>query len=136
MTLPVSKVEQLLDTQYDLYHNHDGVEILRTTHYSLPKYLHNHIDTVQPTNYFSSPRILRSGLRTSRLSSHITTASKFATENMFDQESSDVDVVCNSQTGVTSRCVRALYKTIGYTPKSLEKNLAATTNYLNQTVTC
>lgn len=50
VALPVSEIEELLDTEYHVYENDAGSQIVRTTHYSLPKSLHSHIDVIQPTN--------------------------------------------------------------------------------------
>lgn len=50
VALPVSEIEQLLDTEYHLYENDAGDRIVRTPQYSLPKSLHSHIDVIQPTN--------------------------------------------------------------------------------------
>lgn len=50
--LPVSKVEELLDTTYSVYRHEDGTEFVRAPEWSLPAYLHDHIDVIQPTNSF------------------------------------------------------------------------------------
>lgn len=50
VALPVSAVEELLDTEYHVYENDAGTRLVRTTQYSLPKSLHDHIDVIQPTN--------------------------------------------------------------------------------------
>jgi tripeptidyl-peptidase-1 len=50
--LPVSDVEELLDTEYSIYEHFDGTRLVRTTEYSLPVHLHEHIAIVTPTNQF------------------------------------------------------------------------------------
>lgn len=50
VALPVSEVEELLDTEYHVYEDDKKSRIVRTTQYSLPKSLHGHIDVIQPTN--------------------------------------------------------------------------------------
>lgn len=56
--LPVSKVEELLDTEYSTYEHVDGSKIVRTPAWSLPRHLHEHISTIQPTTSFfrAAPR--------------------------------------------------------------------------------
>ncbi|KAF8320991.1 uncharacterized protein EI90DRAFT_2845347, partial [Cantharellus anzutake] len=45
--------EKPLDTTYSIYANHKiGLTAICTMSYSLPAHLHDHIDVVQPTNYF------------------------------------------------------------------------------------
>ena len=56
--LPVSAVEDLLDTEYHVYEDAEGEQVIRTPHYSLPLALHEHIDLIQPTNYFGKPKAL------------------------------------------------------------------------------
>lgn len=50
--LPVEKVEELLGTTYSVFRHKDGTTLVRAPEWSLPKYLHEHIDVVQPTNSF------------------------------------------------------------------------------------
>lgn len=47
VNVPVSKVEELLDTRYHIFKHQDGEHIVRTERFSLPHYLHRHIDVVQ-----------------------------------------------------------------------------------------
>ncbi|KAF8334118.1 tripeptidyl peptidase A [Cantharellus anzutake] len=55
--------EKFLNTTYSIYVNHEtGLTAIRTTSYSLPAHLHDHIDVVQPTDYFPSGRPLLSSL--------------------------------------------------------------------------
>lgn len=52
MVLPIEKVEELLATTYSVYRHEDGTTLVRTPEWSLPEYLHEYIDVVQPTNSF------------------------------------------------------------------------------------
>lgn len=51
--IPVSKAEQMLDAEYNAYHN-KGSKVVRSLKYSLPNHLHEHIDLIQPTTMFGS----------------------------------------------------------------------------------
>ena len=52
ISLPVQQVEALLDTKYSIYEHEDGSRLVRTTIWSLPIHLHEHISTIQPTTAF------------------------------------------------------------------------------------
>jgi tripeptidyl-peptidase I len=53
--LPLEKVEKLLQTEYFTFKHEDGTTVSRAPEWSLPLYLHDHIDVVQPTNSFFRP---------------------------------------------------------------------------------
>ncbi|KAF7442962.1 Pro-kuma-activ multi-domain protein [Pyrenophora tritici-repentis] len=52
LQLPIDMVENLLDAEYHDYKHADGRIVSRTTRWSLPTHLHEHIDTIQPTTSF------------------------------------------------------------------------------------
>ncbi|KXT05292.1 hypothetical protein AC578_10950 [Pseudocercospora eumusae] len=55
-SLSIEKAESLLDTEYHAFKHEDGTEINRAPEWSLPEYLHDHIDIVQPTTSFFHPQ--------------------------------------------------------------------------------
>lgn len=51
----ISVAETLLNAEYYVFeHTSTGKQVVRTTAYSVPEYLDDHIDVVQPTDYFGS----------------------------------------------------------------------------------
>jgi len=114
VTLPVSAVEELLDTQYSVFQHKDGSHVVRTPKWSLPMHLHEHIETIQPTNSFFQPRAKRSTLM--RLPAAI--------ENQGDvvgvetPSKATVDSACNV-TNVTPTCLRTHSQVLLITPLSL-----------------
>lgn len=56
LVLPVEKVEELLATTYSVFRHDDGSTLIRAPEWSLPKYLHEYIDLIQPTSSFFRPR--------------------------------------------------------------------------------
>lgn len=56
VSLPVEKAEELLATTYSVFLHDDGTTLVRAPEWSLPEYLHDCIDVVQPTNSFFRPR--------------------------------------------------------------------------------
>jgi tripeptidyl-peptidase-1 len=108
VTLPVSSVEQLLDTKYSVYKHTDGTHLIRTPKWSLPLHLHEHIETIQPTNSFLRPRAKRSNLKTlpADAAAQYTVGSPFVAAGT----AQTVEDVCNV-TAVTPLCLRTLYGT-------------------------
>lgn len=104
--LPVIAVERLLDTRYSLYRHEDGSHLVRTTQWSLPRNLHEHIDTIQPTNSFFRPTqerstLLKAPLEDGEIEQALQTLNS-------ESRTSSVKEACNV-TAVTSNCLRTLY---------------------------
>lgn len=60
MCLPVAQVEKMLGTECRMWkHAEDGHGLVRTTQYSLPPYLDEHIELIQPTTIFNRAKALR-----------------------------------------------------------------------------
>ncbi|KAF2110282.1 peptidase S8/S53 domain-containing protein [Lophiotrema nucula] len=121
--LPIKDVERLLDTEYHNYRHDDGHMVARTTHWSLPRHLHRHIDTIQPTNSFFRAAAQKADW----------VVTDEAEEPASYQTPSDPAVakVCNV-TSVTPECFATLYKTKGYKAKGGPKSSVGFTNYLGE----
>ena len=52
VSVSIEKAEQMLDTSFSSYTHDDGSTLNRVSKWSLPAYLHEHIDVVQPTTSF------------------------------------------------------------------------------------
>ncbi|KAK5114630.1 hypothetical protein LTR62_002203 [Meristemomyces frigidus] len=163
VSLPVSRVEELLDTEYSIYRHTDGSALVRAPEWSLPEYLHEHIDVVQPTTSF---------FRTSRQTSDIAPASPGGPPPSWSPAEwhhhypgpphmppghpwagppggppggypgngppapppSAANIsAICNATFTTLECLRTLYGTIDYVPKVPEKNAIGVTNYLGET---
>lgn len=124
MSLPVSAVEELLQTEYSVFkHKQDGSYLVRAPEWSLPKHLHDHVETVQPTNSF---------LRTRKQSDHSKPAIGSAALAKYPAAADPaVAAVCNTS-NVTPQCLRTFYGTIDYKPQVPGKNQIALTDYLNE----
>lgn len=97
MDVTIAQAERLLNTEYFIFrHVQSGPKIARATSYSLPLYLHDHIDVVQPTDSFSSVQALLSGVRVE--TDTLATSGASSTPNIGLQQ------------------VKYLYGTTGYTP--------------------
>lgn len=122
VSLPVSKIEKLLDTKYSVYKHEDGTSMVRTTEWSLPQHLHEHISTIQPTTAF---------LRASpMLQTVLESPGDDLKEDDYAPNQSTLNGVCNFE-GVTPACLRALYGTTNYVPQSKISHIGFT-NYLGE----
>jgi tripeptidyl-peptidase-1 len=120
--LPIEFAERLLDTEYHNYQHEDGHVVARTTNWSLPRHLHAHIDTIQPTTSF-----MRGAKNDATwVSTPLTVPSSYKPPN--DPE---IAKVCNVSS-VTPECFATLYKTKGYKTKAAGKNSIGFTNYLGE----
>jgi len=131
--LPVSNIERLLDTQYFIYEYEDGTQLVRAAGWSLPSHLHEHIETVQPTNSFFRPKPHRRSLDIVQPDIEIRAEpSRHQKEVLKVSQDATLAQVCNT-TPVTPICLRTLYGTIDYNPKMPGKNKVALNNYDGQT---
>lgn len=125
INLPIAAVEDLLQTRYALFKHEDGSTLARTTSWSLPEHLHDHIATVQPTTAFSRLRPQLSAAMRSPGVAHVIELT-----DAFPPNSTAIGVNCNFE-GMTPRCLRLLYGTDQYIPRSNHSNIAFT-NYLGE----
>ncbi|KAF2704980.1 subtilisin-like protein [Pleomassaria siparia CBS 279.74] len=120
--LPVERVESLLDTEYHNYQHADGHVVARTTRWSLPRHLHAHIDTVQPTTSF---------FRTAANAATLYEGAAEVPASYRTPSNSSIAAVCNV-TSVTPDCFATLYSTKAYQPKALVQNSVGFANYLGE----
>ncbi|KAJ3261974.1 hypothetical protein HK103_003817 [Boothiomyces macroporosus] len=112
VTVTVDQAQKMLNTKYKVYqHQESKVVAVRTPSFSLPKYVHHHIDLIQPTTKFTSiPKKIAKSPKTS--------APKKLSVSSCDN-------------GVTPQCLNDLYNIGGYTPSS-SKSIVGVTGYLGQ----
>lgn len=139
ISVPIEKVESMLDTTYSRFRHRDGSELSRAEAWSLPAHLHEHIDVVQPTNSFFRPAPKANSMSGPVLGEETISMEWFETigKNMYPTHKSSgadasVAALCNISF-TTIDCLRTLYGTIDYEPQSTDKNAIAITNYLNET---
>ena len=60
ISVPVETAERMLDTKYSVFHNPSSDSyVVRTTSYSLPRPVYQHIGVVVPTTYFGTMRRMK-----------------------------------------------------------------------------
>jgi tripeptidyl-peptidase-1 len=121
VTLPISAAERLLDTQYSTYQHEDGDYLVRTPEWSLPHHLHEHISVIQPTNSFFRTRQLASTVKVVPLS--------LQEKEKIPPAPPNLTAACDTSL-VTPTCLRTLYGTIDYIPRSAGKNKMGLNDFL------
>lgn len=124
VTLPVEDIERMLSTKYSIYRHEDGSELVRTPKWSLPLHLHDHIDTVQPTNSWFRAKPQASGIKVKEFFKEEPALTYYSNASVSD--------VCVAD-AVTPTCIRTLYETIDYQTQSTDRNLMGLCDYLNET---
>ncbi|KAH9973593.1 subtilisin-like protein [Lactifluus volemus] len=125
LKIPVRQANTLLSASYKLYRNEETKKIImRTTHYSLPTVLSEHVQTVAPTTYFGTPRAF---LQTQKLH---RTFPKGDLEMRNALAYGSTPASCSNT--ITPTCLRALYNTLEYVPSATESNQLGITGYLDQ----
>ena len=124
LRIPVDMAEKMLETKYNIYrHVTSGEEVVRTLSYSLPKYLHDHIDVIVPSTYFGTIRTMK-----------VTSSMHSVFQNLVRDTPSvpDGTVAPNCNATITPACLRALYNTTSYVPVSTHVNKLAVAGYLDE----
>ena len=148
----VEVAEKLLDTEYYVYrHKLDDSILVRASQWSLPLYLHDHVETVQPTTSFftggtnednpDSRKHRRQSTivdQTDKSSSVKQTVEYFDGEpekyiNLFDTPKDlTVAEACNATAAMSPLCLRTLYGFLNYTPQASHANGMALVNFLGE----
>jgi tripeptidyl-peptidase-1 len=148
ISLTVNEIERLLNTTYHVYSHKDETEtLIRAIEWSLPKYLHDSIETIQPTSSF-----LRLGAQSRRAKpmepqwfteGRIPTYEEMVEDDLLDRGHIDIPEqenipdnptiaqACN-RLAISPLCIRTLYGTLGYTAQAPEKNGIGIVNYNGQ----
>ncbi|CAG9993160.1 unnamed protein product [Clonostachys byssicola] len=126
VSIPVSSVEKLLNTEYHTFEHDNGNRVYRTSQWSLPIHLHEHIETIQPTTSF-----FRAHAQSFDHIVESTEAVDSLTSTYSLSGGDDISKLCNINS-VTPQCFEVLYKTKGYKAKATAKNSIGFANYLKE----
>jgi tripeptidyl-peptidase-1 len=137
LAISVKDAENLLNTNYSIFKHEDGSELIRAPQWSLPKDLHQHVVTIQPTNSFlraTPKRFNHKPLKMHVDNSNIDLQVKVTMQDPVALAKAQLKEVCNVDS-VTSSCLRKIYNTFDYVPSALSdpRNVIAFANYLNET---
>lgn len=128
LSIPVSLAEMMLDAKYSVFRNPvTDSYVVRTTEYSLPAELHEHVQVIAPTTYFG-------GMRAMRATSHLSLDAPLISPAEADAQRNALDVVSappSCATTITPACLKALYNTTSYTPQATDTNKIGIAGYLD-----
>lgn len=130
LSISIGQLERMLGTKYHVYkHSSTQSTVIRTTSYSIPSILYDHITVITPSTYFGSPKPLRqtSFIQTlSTLGNALNDAISIATDGP------PITASCDDR--ITPSCLDALYN-ISYTPVSTNTNSFGVVGYLDEFAT-
>ncbi|KAF7335278.1 Tripeptidyl peptidase A [Mycena sanguinolenta] len=126
--VPVWLVEKMLDTKYYVWkHSTSGEYIVRTTSYSLPKDILDHVELIQPTTMFGTFKRLKSTIHSiSQTNSQVQSQNQPPVSDPVTGLT--VDASCN--TTITITCLQQIYNAVGYTPSAHVGNSVGISGYL------
>ncbi|KAH8977866.1 tripeptidyl peptidase A [Lactarius hatsudake] len=129
--LPVAQAEKMLGTEFRVWkHTQDGDVLVRTTEYSLPAHLDEHIELIQPTTAFNRAKGQRTTFRFSPAPE--MASSSLSSDDKISVAGSGVTVDASCNTTITVSCLKQLYNAVDYVPQATDKNAIALTGYLEQ----
>jgi tripeptidyl-peptidase I len=148
LSLRVDTLERLLCTHYSIFENdEDGDILIRTLAWSLPEHLHDHIETIQPTNSFLRPRAQSKwGVPSPpnwELENRLPTYEELVEDDVLDRGHLDVPKsgdflhtptpleACN-RLAISPYCLRVLYGSLEYSPQAPGENRIGLVNFLDQ----
>lgn len=101
---------------------------MRTTEYSLPAHLDQHVELVQPTTIFLRTKGHRSTLRFSPAAQ--VSPSLANAKIVIPGSAQSIKASCNST--ITVSCLKQLYNIVDYIPQATHQNAIAVTGYLEE----
>ncbi|KAG2367592.1 tripeptidyl peptidase A [Suillus spraguei] len=129
--VPVGLAEEMLDTTYYVYkHTATGESIVRTTSYSLPDILHDHVDLIQPTTMFARFKAFRSTLLWYNQTQ--STVSYPPGETISGPAGNAVNASCNNT--IILSCLRQLYNAENYATTDKNNNALGITGFVYEYV--
>ncbi|KAF8239071.1 subtilisin-like protein [Tricholoma matsutake] len=129
LKIPVILVEKMLDTKYYVWKHSDSDEsIVRTTNYSLPSNLHEHVEVIQPTTVFGR---LKGAKSTIVWSDDQQVYPDLGNVPFIVDPVSGLTVNASCNTTITISCLQQLYNFVGFQPSSLGNSIGIT-GYLGQ----
>ncbi|KAI0677175.1 tripeptidyl peptidase A [Trametes maxima] len=132
VSVPVSLAEEILKTEYHVWtHEASGDSLVRTTAYSIPEHLDEHVELVEPTLFFSRTKSLKTSFRIhDEEAKSAVVAADTPPISIPSASGGHVDASCNKT--ITITCLQQLYNAVGFTPDVKHGNEIGITGYLEQ----
>ncbi|KAI0299096.1 tripeptidyl peptidase A [Multifurca ochricompacta] len=126
----LARWNRILTFEFRLWkHTQDGDVLIRTTEYSLPAHLDDHVELIQPTTAFHRAKGQRTSLHFSPTPAAALSPSSDA---MITVPGSGVTVNATCNATITVSCLKQLYNADRYIPRATTKNTIGITGYLEQ----
>ena len=116
--------------EYHIWEHSEGDTLVRTTSYSVPEHLLEHIELIQPTTLFSRFRGMKTSFHFDQKDASSAASSNAPAISVPSASGGQVDASCT--TTITVSCLLQLYNAVGYTAEANTGNQIATTGYLDQ----
>ena len=110
-------------------HTESNDSLVRTTSFSLPRNLREHVDVIQPTTMFTRWKGMKSNLVWDDATEQKSTLNALAPISNV-ASGTTVDRSCN--VSITITCLQQLYNAVGYQPKATNKNGIGIIGYLEE----
>ncbi|EIM86260.1 uncharacterized protein STEHIDRAFT_58060 [Stereum hirsutum FP-91666 SS1] len=119
----VSEVEELLQTEYNVYTHTSGDEQIGCHSYSVPEHVREHIDLIKPTVHFNHRigQVPPGSRRRKRVENRLGMPSSNTGPKTNGQKVTITPVLENCDENITPDCLRALYS-VNYTPVATDIN--------------
>lgn len=123
----VSKANSLLGTEFHTYTDTKGVSKVRTTQYSIPNDLTEHIDLISPTTYFGKTQAQRRTIQ----STYVQPLAKRAA-TLPASCNATITLGNNSYAAIQPDCLRYIYNVGDYTPDPRAGSRIGFGSFLNE----
>lgn len=147
LSVPVQILERLLQTEYFVFCcAEDATTVIRTLEWSVPAYLAEHVEFIEPTNVFLRPQAqFRLGAPPPawELENRVPTYAELVDEDLLDRGPLETPAedqlpanptaqdACN-RLAISPLCLRVLYGTVDYQPQAPDVNGVGVVNFLGE----
>lgn len=111
-------------------HDKTGESVVRTTAYSIPEHLDEHVELVQPTTLFSRMKSLKTTFHINEAQEKAVAPAAAPPISVPSASGGHVDASCNQT--ITITCLLQLYNAVGFKPSTKNGNEIGITGYLEE----
>jgi tripeptidyl-peptidase I len=127
----VSTANSMLDTTFKVFIDSAGGTKIRTSEYSIPDELVDHIDLIAPTTYFGKSKAMRMQNKTPKVTG-LAGRSRLVRRQLPSSCNSSIVFQNFTYPAFEPDCLRSVYKVDGYKPKVSSGSRIAFGSFLNQ----
>jgi tripeptidyl-peptidase I len=128
----VSIANAILDAKFKVYSDSTGATKLRTTEYSVPESLVDHVDLISPTTYFGKSKAMRIRKSAAMRGTRPASMKRLTRRQVPDSCNEILDLDNYTYSVFTPDCLKAVYNINGYTPDASSGSSIAFGSFLNE----